>query len=57
MSDKVFSNADFFVEEGVNDFQDGISFEECPYPEGTDGENGWKRGWRIGEGMEKDLLP
>lgn len=37
---------DPFWQEGYEAFFDGLGLEECPYGEGTDGEFGWKHGWR-----------
>ena len=36
---------DPFIEEGIQDFNDGVNREDCPYNEGTDGECGWLQGW------------
>jgi len=43
---------DCFYQEGYNDYLDGAE-RESPYPEGTDGEYGWNRGWDAGR-MEED---
>ena len=38
----------FFVE-GYEDYHDCSDMEDCPYPEGSDGEFGWKKGWRFAD--------
>ena len=40
---------DCFFEEGKEAFREGCDLEGCPYDEGTDGEFGWKRGWRFAD--------
>lgn len=37
---------DEFFEAGYLDFKNGIDYDECPWDEGTDGEFGWKQGWK-----------
>jgi len=40
---------DCFFEEGFHSYEAGSDYEECPYDEGTDGEYGWKQGWKKAE--------
>ncbi|MEN6379230.1 MAG: hypothetical protein ABFD15_06600 [Methanofastidiosum sp.] len=44
---------DDFLKQGYEDFVAGEDYEECPWDEGTDGEYGWKKGWKQ---AEKDIL-
>ena len=46
---------DDFFEEGFLANQDGCDLVNCPYDEGTDGEFGWKNGWREAQ-KEQDNL-
>ena len=38
---------DPFFQEGQAAAQEGTDIEDCPYPEGTDGQNGWLIGFRT----------
>ena len=40
--------------EGYEAYHEGCDFDDCPYPEGSDGENAWHSGWRIAD-KEFDL--
>ena len=49
---------DPFFEEGREDFLEGAELQDCPYQEGTDGEAGWKIGWReaLRNWLTSDLI-
>jgi hypothetical protein len=47
---------DPFAQEGYDDFFLGYEKEDCPYDDGTDGEGGWKKGYRKAELVERQLL-
>jgi len=40
---------DPFFQEGYCDAYEGIDYAECPYEFNTDGEYGWKNGWKFAE--------
>ena len=42
---------DDFAQEGYDDFILGYEKEDCPYEEGTDGQNGWLIGWNYGNSI------
>ena len=44
---------DCFFIEGVIGNREGFDFKECPYEHGTDGECGWKMGWKFSDKLEK----
>lgn len=44
---------DPFVEEGAQDYDEGCDINECPYEEGTDGQTGWRIGWREAKEREE----
>lgn len=44
---------DEFFQRGYEDYFEGVDCEECPWDEGTDGEYGWKHGWK--EASEEDI--
>ena len=37
---------DPFYQEGQQAAREHTELKDCPYPEGTDGQNGWMIGWR-----------
>jgi len=41
---------DFYVE-GYLDNYEGLEINECPYEEGTEGREGWLKGWRAFAGI------
>ncbi len=46
---------DPFIEEGREAFRSGNSKDECPYDEGTDGQNGWQIGWDEESALDVDM--
>ena len=43
------SHIDCFYQQGMDDYFDGDAEQDCPYPEGTDGQWGWLKGWKAAE--------
>ena len=39
------AHEDCFYEEGREAYEEGADLKDCPYDEGTDGQEGWKKGW------------
>lgn len=39
--------SDPFAQEGYEDAMQGVDRTECPYPDGSDGAQGWLSGWDI----------
>ena len=48
------NNIDEFYLDGHESYRMGTSLDECPFDEGTDGEYGWKKGWRQAEKEAKE---
>ena len=44
---------DCFYQEGKEDYFDGVDKHDCPYPEGSDGQFGWLKGWNAQYTKEK----
>lgn len=42
-----------FFDEGLQAFMDGSDLRDCPYDEGADGQNGWRKGWYHGAGVDE----
>lgn len=40
---------DPFFAEGYESYHEGADITDCSYPEGSDGEYGWKKGWRFAD--------
>ena len=39
--------------DGIDAFENGYEYEECPHDFDTDSECGWKKGWKIAEKYRK----
>jgi hypothetical protein len=47
------SNDCFFVE-GQESYREGTDKRDCPYGEGTDGQQGWIAGWEFEDMLEEN---
>jgi len=45
---------DPFYCEGYDAYYDGADEQDCPYDEGTDGQDGWLKGWREANRREDE---
>jgi len=44
-----FKSKDPLEQEGYDDYQEGADYDDCSYPEGSDGEQAWHSGWSIAD--------